>query len=80
LRDYEAELNEIITPELWASHTFSKIFNCPGPLALTIIKEYDYFWDVFCRLPGGDRTLRNCGSGSARPFFFAEVVHQNQPQ
>jgi geranylgeranyl reductase family protein len=74
-RDYEAEVNETITPELRASHTFARIFNYLAPLAFAIIKEYDYPWDVFCRLMRGDRTFEELRQRFRPDIFWRKLFN-----
>jgi geranylgeranyl reductase family protein len=57
LSDYQARLDEKITPELAAAYQFSKLFNYLGPLAFLCLKKYDYPWEVFCRIMRGDRSF-----------------------
>jgi menaquinone-9 beta-reductase len=57
LDEYERAVNEEIMPEIRTSYQFSKIFNYLSFLAFKIIREYDYPWDIFCRIMRGDRTF-----------------------
>jgi len=57
LDEYEKAINEEIMPEIKTSYQFSKIFNNLSLLAFKIIREYDYSWDIFCRIMRGDRTF-----------------------
>jgi geranylgeranyl reductase family protein len=57
LRDYQARVDEKITPELAAAYQFSKLFNYLGPLAFRCLQKYDYPWEVFCRIMRGDRSF-----------------------
>jgi hypothetical protein len=42
LADYQARVDQEITPELAASYQFSKIVNYIGPLAFRCLEDYDY--------------------------------------
>jgi geranylgeranyl reductase family protein len=57
LGDYQARVEETIAPELAASYQFSKLFNYLGPLAFWCLKQYDYPWEVFCRIMRGERSF-----------------------
>jgi geranylgeranyl reductase family protein len=57
LADYQARVDQEITPELAASYQFSKIFNYIGSLAFRCLEDYDYPWEVFCRIMRGDRSF-----------------------
>jgi geranylgeranyl reductase family protein len=57
LTDYQSRVDREIAPELTASYQFAKIFNHLGSLAFTCLKQYDYPWEVFCRVMRGDRSF-----------------------
>jgi geranylgeranyl reductase family protein len=57
LSDYQMRVDQEMTPELATSYQFSKIFNYLGPLAFRCLKDYEYPWEVFCRIMRGDRSF-----------------------
>jgi geranylgeranyl reductase family protein len=57
LSEYQTQVDRKITPELAVSYQFSKLFNYLGPLAFRCIKDYDYPWEVFCRIMRGERSF-----------------------
>lgn len=54
---YENLVNKYILPELITSYNFSRIFNYIAPMAFSILRDYPYPWDTFCRIMRGDRKL-----------------------
>jgi geranylgeranyl reductase family protein len=74
LSDYQALVDRVITPELAASYQFSKIFNCIGWLAFRSLRQYDYPWEVFCRIMRGDRSYSEIKKRFRPDIFFHKLL------
>ena len=74
LTDYQAQVDREITPELTASHQFSKIFNYLGPLAFRCLDRYDYPWEVFCRVMRGDRSFGDIKKRFRPDILFRKLL------
>jgi geranylgeranyl reductase family protein len=82
LMDYQALLDRELTPELAASHRFSRIFNYAGWLAFRCLQQYDYPWEVFCRIMRGDRSFVELGQRFRPDIFIRKLLvksARNQP-
>jgi geranylgeranyl reductase family protein len=82
LADYQALVDRDITPELAASYRFSRIFNYAGRLAFRCLQQYDYPWEVFCRIMRGDRSFVEIGHRFRPDIFIRKLLvksARNQP-
>jgi flavin-dependent dehydrogenase len=74
LRDYQAQVDQEIAPELAASYQFAKLFNYIGPLAFRCLKRYDYPWEVFCRVMRGDRSFADLKKRCRPDIFLRKLL------
>jgi geranylgeranyl reductase family protein len=74
LLDYQARLDREIAPELTAAYQFSKVFNHFGLLAFRALRQYDYPWEVFCRVMRGDRSFVELKKRCRPDIFFRKLL------
>jgi geranylgeranyl reductase family protein len=74
LSDYQARVEQKIAAELAASYQFSKAFNYLGALAFRCLKDYDYPWEVFCRIMRGDRSFTEIKKRFRPDIFLRKLL------
>jgi geranylgeranyl reductase family protein len=74
LREYQIRVDEQITQELAAAYQFSRLFNYLGPLAFKCLKNYDYPWEVFCRIMRGDRSFAEIKKRFRPDIFLRKLL------
>ncbi|HZE20841.1 MAG TPA: hypothetical protein VE082_02215, partial [Desulfobaccales bacterium] len=74
LNGYQTLVDRDITPELRAAYQFSRIFNYAGGLAFRCLEQYDYPWEVFCRIMRGDRSLVEIGKRFRPDIFIRKLL------
>lgn len=75
---YENLVNKFILPELVTSYNFSRIFNFITPVAFNMIRDYEYPWDIFCRIMRGDRTFLEIKRQFRPDILFKKLFLINQ--
>ena len=74
LTDYQARVDQEITPELTASYQFSRLFNYIGPVFFRCLERSDYPWEVFCRVMRGDRSFQEIKKGFRPDILFRKLL------
>jgi geranylgeranyl reductase family protein len=74
LTDYQARVDQEITPELTASYQFSQLFNYIGPLIFRCLERSDYPWEVFCRVMRGDRSFQEIKKRLRPDILFRKLL------
>jgi geranylgeranyl reductase family protein len=74
LTDYQARVDQEITPELTASYQIAQLFNYLGRLFFTCLGRSDYPWEVFCRVMRGDRSFDQIKKHCRPDILFRKLL------